>query len=85
MALSNPQYRRVRRNIYQYPAAKAELRALENLPSKSEFRAALDAIDARLVAQFPNFKRDIETAIGEPVSNTLAKLMIDALVNEKAG
>lgn len=61
------------RNLYRQGVGKEELKALANLPSKTQFKAACQEIEDFWTGGEAQLKTDVEAALGTSITNALAK------------
>lgn len=73
-ALTDSDFSELRAAMYQGGSvAKAQIKTLPVLPSSGAWRAGFQAINDRYVADRPNYKAALDTALGVTTSPALAK------------
>lgn len=69
--LTQPDYRDLRRALFQDAETKAELKALANLPSETQLLRALQVIEDDFTAFRSALRAKIATEFGLPTTNAL--------------
>ena len=72
--LTSPDYRELRRALFQDPETKAELKALANLPSESQLLAAFQTIEDDFTAFRSALRAKTAAAFGLPTASLTPKL-----------
>lgn len=73
MILTPSDYSQLRDSLYRVGFGKEELKALSSLPDKAHIMAAFQSLEDNLVAAFPAWKADLDTALGVTTTNALAQ------------
>ena len=73
MALTLDDYGQLRQKLYRNSSGKTELKALPNLPTKTQLMAAFSVLDNIWENNRAAIKTQIDTAIGQTLTNSLAK------------
>jgi hypothetical protein len=72
--LTTSDYRELRDSVYRLGAGKEELKALANLPNKTQILAAFQGLEDATVAHFTStVKPAIDAALGVTTSTALAR------------
>ena len=81
-ALTNADFTAYKRALRVDPDAKAEMRSLA--PSKSAWKAALQALEDGYNSRRAAIKAEMDTAIGATMTNTLAKKLEKVWMAQKS-
>lgn len=83
--LNTDDYQKLREHLYQWGTGKEELKALSNLPNKSQMLAAFQAIEDFWTTNAATLKTNMEVALGRPISVALARKIGLAWLTWKVG
>ncbi len=80
--LTNDDFTEYKRALRRDPDAKSEMRALS--PSKTAWKAALQALEDGYTSRRVAIKGEMDTALGEPMTNAMAKKLEKVWMQQRA-
>lgn len=83
--LTNDDYGQIRESLYKASFGKEELKALPNLPSEAQLKAAFQAIEDFWANNAATLKTNMETALGRSITAALARKIGRAWLEWKTG
>jgi len=75
-ALDWNDYKELRQQTYKQGYGKEELKTLDPFPNKQTLMNTFQAIEDWFVAAYPALKLEIETVLGQSITNTLAQKLV---------
>lgn len=83
--LTSEDYTELRKIIYRQGVGKEELKALPYLPNKNQLKAVFQEIEDYWENTQATLKSDMDTAMGQTITNALAKKFGKAWMKWKRG
>ena len=82
-ALTATDYSAIRDELYRFGNGKDELKALPGLPNEAQLKAAFQALEDFWTSNAAALKTSMQTAIGQTITNALAKKISRAWLQNK--